>query len=513
MNIRQRALEILPGLLTWATFIVPIALVGKYPFAVAVGMLIFAVYWLLKVLIISYHLIEGYIRYRRAIKREWRKEMEDLTPKSSWQKIWHVVIVPTTKEELSTLRHTFQALLASDYPHNRIIAVLALEERYRSKGEENARAIAREFGKRFAHFMVTRHPDGIPGEVRGKGPNITWAGRKVAGFVRHKGIAPENVLVTTLDADNRVHRQYFAALTDTFLTTPDPHRKSYQPLSMYFNNIWHVPAPIRLVSLGSSFWQMVESTRPHRMRNFSAHAQSLRTLLTTHFWSVRSIVEDGHQFWRTYFAYEGQHRVVPIYVPVYQDAVLSPKGYFATFKEQYLQRRRWYWGVSDIPYVFEHLLRLQRRNGQIFWPGWGQFLRLVEGMWSLATNSILLAAYSWLPIVASRTFRETLFAHNLPIMYSRILTAAMIGLVVSLVISTLLLPSRPVSQRFPRFRFFLDVIATPLLLPVTNILFGSIPAIEAQTRLMFGRYMTTFHVVEKGVTEIHSPRTGIVPIH
>jgi hypothetical protein len=497
MNIRQRLLEILPGTLVWATFVVPIALAWKYPFAIAVGMLIFAVYWLIKVLVISYHLVSGYIRYRQAIERGWRKDLEALTPKGAWEKIWHVAIIPTYKEELPTLRHTFKALAESDYPLKHHIVVLATEERDLERARKNARAIKKEFGKYFGHFQVTEHPGDIPGEVRGKGPNITWAGRKVARLVRKLSIDPENVIVTTLDADNRVHRQYFASLTFAYLTSEDPTRKSYQPLSMYFNNIWHVPAPIRLVSLGSSFWQMVESTRPHRMRNFSAHAQSLKTLLATRFWSVRSIVEDGHQFWRTYFAYEGHHQVVPIYVPVYQDAVFSPRGYRATFREQYLQRRRWYWGVSDIPYVFEHLLRLQRKLGHVYFPGWIQFLRLLEGQWSLATNSIILAAYSWLPIVASRAFRETLFAHNLPIAYSRILTLAMIGLVVSLVISTLLLPPRPVTQRFPKFRFFIDLVLTPLLLPITNILFGSIPAIEAQTRLMFGRYMTTFHVVEK----------------
>ena len=96
----------------------------------------------------------------------------------------------------------------------------------------------------------------------------------------------------------------------------------------------------------------VSSMRPHALRNFSSHAQSLQTLIDTDFWSVRTIVEDGHQFWRTYFRYDGDHQVFPVYVPVYQDAVLA-KGYRRTLKAQFIQLRRWAWGASDVAYVIE----------------------------------------------------------------------------------------------------------------------------------------------------------------
>jgi hypothetical protein len=96
---------------------------------------------------------------------------------------------------------------------------------------------------------------------------------------------------------------------------------SYQPLPIYTNNIWDAPAPMRVIATGNSFWNIVLGLRPHMLRNFSSHAQSMAALIDTDFWSVRTIVEDGHQFWRTYFRFDGRHEVYPIFTPIFQDAV------------------------------------------------------------------------------------------------------------------------------------------------------------------------------------------------
>jgi hypothetical protein len=116
------------------------------------------------------------------------------------------------------------------------------------------------------------------------------------------------------------------------------------------NNIWDAPAPMRVIATGNSFWNIILSMRPHMLRNFSSHAQPMEALIDTDFWSVRTIVEDGHQYWRTFFRYDGKHDVYPIYVPIYQDAVLT-ENYKKTLKAQFIQVRRWAWGASDIAYV------------------------------------------------------------------------------------------------------------------------------------------------------------------
>jgi hypothetical protein len=69
----------------------------------------------------------------------------------------------------------------------------------------------------------------------------------------------------------------------------------------------------------------------------------------------------------------------------------------------------------------------------------------------------------------------------------------MIGMCVSAILFLFLLPPRPKKQS--PFKFVVMLLQW-VLLPVSLILFGSIPAVEAQTRLMFGKYLG-FWVTEK----------------
>jgi hypothetical protein len=401
------------------------------------------------------------------------------------------VILATYKEEIETLRYSLKAIAASNYDLKKIILVLATEERDKENARKFSSILKGEFSDYFYDFVVTEHPMDIVGEVKGKGGNITYAAKEILKLIDQKKIDYNNVVVTTLDADNRVHSEYLPCLTYNYLKSPDPVHKSYQPLPMYFNNIWKVPFFIRSISVGGSFWQMIESTRPHRMRNFSAHAQSLQALIETNFWSTKTIVEDGHQFWRSYFAFNGNHSIVPIMIPVYQDAVLSPRGYLATFREQYIQKRRWAWGCSDIPYVMTHIIGNNKLN---FYDKWAQAFRLIEGHFSWSTTSVLLAIIGWIPSLINSGFRHTVMAYNFPIIYSRILTISTFGLIITLIISTLLLP--PKNNTKMNFSVVLEWILSPFMLPISNIVFGSVAAVDAQTRLLLGKYLG-FKVTEK----------------
>jgi hypothetical protein len=66
------------------------------------------------------------------------------------------------------------------------------------------------------------------------------------------------------------------------------------------------------------------------------------------------------------------------------------------------------------------------------------------------------------------------------------MTFSMFGLVTSAILSTVLLPPRPPHKRKT---VFLWMFLQWLMLPLTIIFFGSIPGIDAQTRLMLGKYM------------------------
>ena len=70
---------------------------------------------------------------------------------------------------------------------------------------------------------------------------------------------------------------------------------------------------------------------------------------------------------------------------------------------------------------------------------------------------------------------------------------AMVGVLISAVLALTLLPRRP--DRVGKYTWLIMIFQW-ILLPVTFIVFGSFPAIEAQTRLMIGNYLG-FHVTKK----------------
>ncbi|MEK7184413.1 MAG: glycosyltransferase family 2 protein [Patescibacteria group bacterium] len=496
-----RWLEFLPATLTWGSF--GLLLIGSFlaPAIVASFMLVYALFWFSRSLLMSARLIVGYVRYRRDIQRNWLQELNDHYPRDTVDQLYHLVIVAVSKEDPLIVASTLEAIKASEYPMRQLLVVVACEARFAENAAAVEQMIQKDYRKTFGHIFVSKHPPDIQGEVIGKGGNISWAGRLSERYLDSQKISYDRVICTTLDADNRVHKKYFAALSCALLRHPTPLYASFQPIPMFFNNIWDVPLPIRSVALGSSFWQIMESTRPYRLRNFSAHAQSFAALVKTDYWSVKTAVEDGHQFWRTYFRFQGKHDVVPLNVPVYQDAVLSPKGYWETFREQYLQKRRWACGCSDIPYV---LWRVYRNHSLPRFDKWLQVARLIEGHYSWATTSVILAFFGWIPRYLNPGFQNEVIAYTFPPLYGSILTLALIGLVVTFSVSVLLLPPVPKNRlKRSRFSVVLEWVTAPILLPISNIAFSSLPAIDAQTRLFFGKYL------EFRVTEKHTHRQDI----
>lgn len=487
----NRVWSILPGFLTWVTIIGLLLLTFINPPVLIIGVLLYAIYWLIKVFIMTGFLLAGFFRYRRDIMIDWFGRLQtDFAQR--WPSLYHLVIVPSYKEDISILHHTLNSLKDSRYPNDQLIVIVAFEERDRELAPKYGPLLIKEYEHIFNKFLVTYHPSDIEGEVKGKGPNITWAARQVKSYLEKSKLEFNQVITTTLDADNRVHPQYFANVSWAYLNDPDPYHKSFQPLPMFFNNIWQIPLPVKITALGSSFWQMVQAMRPHHARNFSAHAQSYAALVATDFWSVTTVVEDGHQYWRSFFKFKGNHSIVPIFVPVYMDAVQGD-NLTDTFKQQYLQRRRWFWGVSDVPYVFDQVLK---DHDIPFFYKWLQLLRLLESHYSLATQSFLLAI-GWLPLAVNPNFGQTVLGHNFPTIYRHLLLAAWVGMIGNMLVASLIVPARPGSRVGYYLALAREWILAPILLPVSGIFFSALPSLDSQTRLLFNKPFTVFNVTKK----------------
>ncbi len=518
-----RFLEIIPGFLSWSILLTPFILSFKAPKAVALFIICFDFYWLCKAIVMGAYLISGYIHIRRETNLDWVDKLEKLKnikeykeelkkeirkkkgfgyilerkklkeelkqlekiaeKKLNWEEIYHVILLPTYKESLDILEASVQACLDSEYPislDKRFIFVLAIEEREGNSALEKAKYLRNKYGKRFFKFLITIHPDGIEGELKAKGANVNWAGRKLKLLIDFLKIPYEKVLVSCFDADTRPHRKYFTCLTYKYLINPSRIKRSYQPIPLYANNIWEVPPLNRVVAFGSTFWQMIESVRPKRLINFSSQAMSLKTLVDIDFWDKSIVSEDSRQYYRAFFRYKGDHKVIPIFCPVYMDAVLG-RNLWETLKNQYKQKRRWAWGVEHFPYLIKE--SISHKEIPIL-PKLILIFRLLNGHLSWATASLLIAFVGWMPFIFSPSFRSTVLAYNMPLMARDLLTLTWIGIFISSTISILLLPPKPL--KYSKIKYA-EMILQWVLVPLTAIFFGSIPAIDAQTRFALGK--------------------------
>ena len=264
-RMMYRAFEILPGKLVWVTLFGMVFFSWFRPVWVAYFIIAFCVYWLLRTFHFSFHLVAAYKKMKKHLKIDWLKELDQL-PVTRWQDIYHLIILPMYKEDLKVVRESFQALLKVRYPKERMIVVLATEERAGEQVRKVGEAILREFKDKFFRLLVTCHPKDIVGEIAGKGSNETWAGNKVKKEVIDPlGIPYQNIIVSCFDVDTQVFPQYFACLTYHYLTSPNPTRSSFQPIPLYLNNLWESPFFSRVVSSSNVFWQMMQQQRPEKI--------------------------------------------------------------------------------------------------------------------------------------------------------------------------------------------------------------------------------------------------------
>ncbi len=413
-------------------------------------------------------------------------------PKST--DIWHAVIVAMYDEDFSVLDPTLQTLVDTTYDKDRMIVIMAYEERGGAEAEATVKRLEEKYKDKFKYFKLSKHPANLQGEVIGKGGNITHAGRELQKLVESKRIPAKNVIVTTLDSDNKPEKCYFDAVTYEFIIQPDRQRLAYQPVSLFTNNIWDAPAVTRVVATTNSFWNLICTMRPHTLRNFASHSQPLEALIGMNFWSVRTIVEDGHQYWRSLFYFDGNYEVVPIRVPIYQDAVLSDT-FLKTLKAQWIQLRRWDYGASDVAYVADYGLSKKRKMSWFsFIP---KFFRLLDGHVTLAAVAPIIMFGGWVPLLFNLESRD-LLSRNLPIVVSYIQTVAALGILISVILSLKMLPPKPANIKGrPKIVMVLQWIISPII----SVVYSSFCAFYAQGRLAFGRYMEKFDVTRKVVKQ------------
>jgi hypothetical protein len=487
---RYRMYEILPGLSVWVTFILAIYLSFTKPLWVIYFIIVFDIYWVLRVVNFSFYLIVAWRRLKQSLRIDWHGKMKETT---TWQTKQHVVFLTLYNEEWNVVETAIQSVCASVYDASKFTIVVAGEARKADHCTYIYDQIRTNYAYAFADIVFTLHPADLPDEIPGKGSNLHYAERQMHTYIDAKGWAYEDVIVTVFDIDTVCHASYFACLTYLYCTHPNPTRSSFQPIALYNNNMWESQAPLRIMAFGTTFWIMTSLARQDSLVTFSSHSMSFRALVDAGYHDKRIVSEDSRIFYQSFLAYNGDYEVTPIYLPVSMDTVRDD-SLWKSVKNLYKQQRRWAWGVEHVPYLLWEF----RKKGNLI-PRWKKFKWVWlewEGKWSWALVAILITILGRLPMldwVAGPEVRQTALFFNAPHMLQILMTMAMLGLILSAGFSIPLLPKRPASH--PRHKYIFMLLQW-LLMPIVMIFVSSIPAFDAVTHLMRGKYLG-FNISQK----------------
>ncbi|XLQ19979.1 MAG: hypothetical protein ACKUBY_05355 [Candidatus Moraniibacteriota bacterium] len=540
----QRRLEVIPAILTWSTLIGMVVFSILVPVWVAVFIIAFDIYWIHRTVFISYYSVKAYKKLQRGQKINWLdrcskvgepeefmqevakrivdmndmlkglrgfkerrilkaeiqktkellKNLRDIEVEESmdWHDIIHVVMLPTATEGAENIDPALASIAQSQYSNDKIIILLATEEREnKEKREEKVNFLTDKYKNTFRDFIVTTH-EVADGEMKCKASNATYAAKKLRTYLDEHDIDYERVIFSNFDCESVVHPQYFAALTYEYIIDPKRLQRAYQPIPLYHNNIWDTNAFVRVIVTSSSFWHMFQSTRKE-MVTFSSHSEPFKTLVDVNYWPVNMISEDSIIYWKGYSYFHGDYAVRPIYLPISMDAVLSDT-YMGTIKNQYKQKRRWAYGIENFPIIMRAI-----------WPDkkipytdkMKIAFEMLEGHHSWATAPFILALLGWLPLIfGGNEFNQSTLAHALPFVTRFLMLLAMSGLAISISLSMFLLPKRP--KRYSRKRY-IHMVLQWLLVPIIAPTLGAMPAIDSQTRILFKKYFTEFWVTDKTI--------------
>ena len=506
-----RALEILPGAV--ALFLISYLVWGYvlFPGVVAATLLVFDGYWLWKSWTIGYHVIKGARIMRRFQAMDWRREYEHTMMRGlpfnntvAWDDVRHVVIIPNYKESEAKLRQTLGAMAACHGALENIIPVLAMEEAEPGTALK-AQALVAEFGDKFLDLLVTYHPYGLPGEVRGKSSNEAWAAKEVvAELCERRGLDINNLTVTSCDADTIFPPQYFECLTYHFATDARRYRRFWQAPIFFYNNIWQVPAPLRVPNALAGLVHLCRLSRRRKVLfSQSTYTLSMRMAHDVGYWDTDIIPEDWHMFLKCFYNLGGNVEVVPIHLPVGNDGALSHtvKG---TFINHYLQVRRWGWGASDIPFAAKEAMQrgdisLHRRLARLWY--------LIDNHLSWSTQWFFITLGGFVPWLYYQITGTMILPEWLEMRYvtgiegipdwvtigSVILAPCFVPYIIMIVLDARMRPAPPTPRSLLN-----KVLSFACWLAISPITFfcSALPALDAQVRLMLGRRME-YRVTEK----------------
>lgn len=493
VKLSPRILDSLPGIMTWLVILVTIVGSILFPQTLFLCAALFGIYAGMRFFLAGIASIIGIHHIQQWEQCDWRTRYEQRHSDGSldWEAVHHLVIIPNYNEPLTLLCKTLEALAQQFEAKTRMTVVLAMEEA-EANCQQKAEYLKNLYGDRFAHFFYTIHPHGLPGEIRCKSSNLSWAARTAKRLlVDEAGYDLDNILVTTMDSDTRWHRDTFYALTCLFALHPTRHSVFWQAPIRYHGNIWHISPPMRLINAYATALELAYmATSGWMPMPMSSYSLSLRLLHQVGYWDTDVIADEWHMFIKAYFKCNGKIQVERVFLPFLADAPTG-KTLWQAIKNRYLQTLRHYWGSKEIGYTLDSLLK----HPTIYRP---RALRLLFRV----THDTLLSGAGWVLIS---------FGSQLPyLLHEQNAFAGIPGYLASVSLQVMLI----IVGLMGVVCWYADVQVRPprnlptkggerlltglsfLMLPLLIMIFITIPAIDAQTRLLAGASLN-FRVTEK----------------
>ncbi|MBV8529044.1 MAG: glycosyltransferase family 2 protein [Candidatus Dormibacteraeota bacterium] len=497
-HTQQRLLEILPGALTWFVLLVPVvtafAIRLNDPsnlWILGAGAIALDLYWLGRTLFTVHCVRKSLATLQATEKIDWWARCQEIEtdlpagrPRPS--QIVHCALIPTYTERYELLRATVAALAAQSYPvRQRVCAIItrATDE----GGIENVARLREEFGDQFLSFLHIKDPL-LPGIVVGKSAAMAYGGPVLKQHCDELGLDPKLTMVTDLDSDFRLHPQYFAYIAAQYCTVDEAVTSIWQPVPLFLNNLWRVPAAVRVMATAATQWQMFLHQNAHRLVMFSSYTMTLHLLDDVGYWDSDVIPEDSRFFWKSFFRYGDKLHVRPAFLPVHGDAPKA-RDYGSTHMSQYNQIKRWAWGATDIPYVSMRILNHPEITAKL---RARRYSLLVINHLTWAALPLLLFFGGALPAFIDLDYSLSTAATIIGWTTFGILTITLLNTLALIQVDRRLSP-KPADWHWWRRRW---ADLQLFLYPIVGLALSVIPALEAQTRLMFGAYLE-YKVTEK----------------
>ncbi|OGK40426.1 hypothetical protein A3A74_01835 [Candidatus Roizmanbacteria bacterium RIFCSPLOWO2_01_FULL_35_13] len=479
-----RLFDAIVPVLSWLLITMPIWLSPFHPAVVAYFIIAFDLYFLYKSLTTTYFATLAYKYLLVHLKIQYVIKLKKI---KRGEEIKHFIIIPNFKEPLYKLEATIQSIVNSDYPYKNIFLVLAFEER-EADAKAKALTLQTKFKDYFADIFTTFHML-LPKEESGKASNQTFAAKIVDTFVEKNNLDRGKILITICDADSSLAKNYFSYLTYKFILDQDRLYHFYWAPVLLYNNFWQLPFFIRIQATLSSILRLAFLPQKDKLIQISTYSTSLWLLKKIKFWDVDIIPEDWHIFYQALFTFGEKIKTIPLYTITNGDAVYSG-GFLKTSGSRYEQEKRWAWGASDISYTLSKFIATPHINALVKLK---RILFLAETHLLWTISFFILTISASVPPLVNPIFKRTVLGFLLPKLSGIILTLSSLMLILYVYLDYQL---RKKLDHKIRLRSIPFLFIQWYLLPIVSFIFSSLPALDAHTRLLFGKKIK-YKVTEK----------------